>query len=82
MDVILEDLYDSKVLIAWGPGGVVLSFRGTASLKNANTDIRVGSFQLACYRSLALGNGKYAMLEQEAGMTYPELAVINSESQA
>ena len=45
-DIIVEDLYDSKALISWGPGGLVLSFRGTASLKNANTDIRVRLPQL------------------------------------
>ena len=40
-DVLEEDVLDSKALIAWGPEAVVLAFRGTASLKNAGTDIRV-----------------------------------------
>ena len=40
---ILEDLYDSKALLAWGPRGAVLAFRGTFSFKNAITDIRVSS---------------------------------------
>lgn len=40
-DVLEEDLLDSKALIAWGPDAVLLSFRGTVSLKNAGTDIRV-----------------------------------------
>lgn len=42
-DTIVEDLYDSKAIIGWGPGGIILSFRGTASKKNAITDIRVSS---------------------------------------
>ena len=40
-DTIVEDFHDSKAIIGWGPGSIVLSFRGTASMKNATTDIRV-----------------------------------------
>ena len=36
-----EPVRDSRVALAWNPTTVVLSFRGTASLKNAETDIKV-----------------------------------------
>lgn len=41
-EVIREPALDTKVLIAWGDDMVVVAFRGTASAKNAATDIQVG----------------------------------------
>lgn len=41
-EIIREPALDTKVLIAWGDDMVVVAFRGTASAKNAATDIQVG----------------------------------------
>jgi hypothetical protein len=40
-DLIWEKVTDTKMLMAWGPGTVVLAFRGTASFTNVVTDIQV-----------------------------------------
>ena len=40
-EIIREPALDTKVLIAWGDDTVVVAFRGTASAKNAATDIQV-----------------------------------------
>ena len=37
-----DPVLDTKALLAWNKDTVVLSFRGTASLANACSDIRVG----------------------------------------
>ena len=38
----LRFMIDTKVTIAWGDDMVVVAFRGTASARNAATDIKVG----------------------------------------
>ena len=40
-ELLLEHKLDTKVLIGWGPGGVAVAFRGTASLRNALSDLQV-----------------------------------------
>ena len=40
-----EPAKDSRVLLGWSRTTVVLAFRGTASLKNAQTDAKVRPFQ-------------------------------------
>ena len=43
---IWEPTRDSRVALAWSRTTVVLAFRGTASLKNAETDLKVWSAEL------------------------------------
>lgn len=51
---------DSRVLLAWSPTTVVLSFRGTVSLKNAKTSARVSKIssesatRIVCAHVIAL----------------------------
>lgn len=33
---------DTRCLVSWGSGNVVVAFRGTASIKNALADLQVG----------------------------------------
>ncbi len=40
-ELLWEHKLDTKVLIGWGPGGVAVAFRGTASLRNALSDLQV-----------------------------------------
>ncbi|KAK9817450.1 hypothetical protein WJX74_010198 [Apatococcus lobatus] len=40
-ELIWEHHLDTKVLLGWGPGGVAVAFRGTASLRNALSDLQV-----------------------------------------
>ena len=39
--MLWEQLLDTKCLVCWGQGVVVVAFRGTASMKNALADIKV-----------------------------------------
>ena len=34
-ELLWEHRLDTKVLLGWGPGGIAIAFRGTASLRNA-----------------------------------------------
>ena len=40
-DVVVEQQHDTRALLAWGPQGILLSFRGTASFQNFVSDLRV-----------------------------------------
>ena len=40
-ELIWEHRLDTKVLIGSGPNGIAIAFRGTASLRNALSDIKV-----------------------------------------
>ncbi|KAK9821824.1 hypothetical protein WJX74_001662 [Apatococcus lobatus] len=40
-ELIWEHRLDTKVLLGWGPGGIAVAFRGTASLRNALSDLQV-----------------------------------------
>ena len=40
-ELIWEHRLDTKVLIGFGPNGIAIAFRGTASLRNALSDIKV-----------------------------------------
>ena len=40
-ELLWERLLDTKCLVCWGHGVVVVAFRGTASMKNALADIKV-----------------------------------------
>ncbi len=54
-EMINEELFDSRALLAWGPDRIMLCFRGTVSLKNAYTDFRVRfSASAACFQSLCM----------------------------
>lgn len=39
-EVVEEVLTDTRAFLAWGPGTLVVSFRGTATRKNIITDIK------------------------------------------
>lgn len=41
-ELIWEHRLDTKVLIGSGPNGIAIAFRGTASLRNALSDLQVG----------------------------------------
>ena len=41
-ELIWEHRLDTKALLGWGPGGIAVAFRGTASLRNALSDLQVG----------------------------------------
>lgn len=38
-ELLLEKALDTRVLLAWGPNAVVLSFRGTSSWTNLKADL-------------------------------------------
>lgn len=38
-ELLLEKAQDTRVLLAWGPDAVVLSFRGTSSWTNLKADL-------------------------------------------
>lgn len=40
-ELMWEKAHDTKVLLAWGKGTVLVSFRGSASLANALADVQV-----------------------------------------
>ncbi len=40
-ELLWEHGLDTKALLGWGMGGVAIAFRGTASLRNALSDIQV-----------------------------------------
>ncbi|RYZ37258.1 MAG: hypothetical protein EOP49_31855 [Sphingobacteriales bacterium] len=40
--VLFEPLTDSKALVAWNRDTILVSFRGTASMKAAKLDLKVG----------------------------------------
>jgi hypothetical protein len=44
ISIMREATHDTKLLLASGPGAIVLSFRGTASAAAAWTDLQVGMF--------------------------------------
>ena len=51
---IWEPARDSRVALAWSRTTVMLAFRGTASLKNAETDVKVPcAAHLACFEAHA-----------------------------
>jgi hypothetical protein len=41
LEMLWEPLHDTKCLIAWNSSTILLTFRGTASLKNALADAQV-----------------------------------------
>jgi hypothetical protein len=41
MEVFVEHQHDTVALLGWGPTNVVLTFRGTTTLKNVFTDLQV-----------------------------------------
>ena len=41
VDVFWEQLHDTHVVLAWGPSTAVVVFRGTASLANVLSDLKV-----------------------------------------
>ena len=41
-ELLWEHRLDTKVLLGWGPGGIAVAFRGTASLRNALSDLQAG----------------------------------------
>ena len=41
MEMFWERGHDTHALLAWGPSNIVLTFRGTASLKNVLADLQV-----------------------------------------
>jgi hypothetical protein len=43
MSVMRESTHDTKLLLASGPGAIVLSFRGTSSAAAAWADVQVGT---------------------------------------
>lgn len=40
-ELIWEHSLDTKALLGWGAGGITIAFRGTASLRNALSDLQV-----------------------------------------
>ena len=40
-ELIWEHRLDTKILLGWGPKGIAVAFRGTASLCNALSDLKV-----------------------------------------
>lgn len=48
---------DTRCLIGWGNNTVVVSFRGTASMKNALADLQVRNCHWPCFRFLAVACG-------------------------
>ncbi len=40
-EIVEEQQHDTRALLGWGAQGILLSFRGTASLQNAISDLRV-----------------------------------------
>ena len=43
-----EPVRDSRVALAWNRTTIMLAFRGTASLKNAQTDIKARFWRARC----------------------------------
>lgn len=44
-ELIWEHRLDTKALVGWGPGGIAVAFRGTASWRNALSDLQVSTPQ-------------------------------------
>lgn len=42
-ELFWEKAMDTKMLLAWRPGTILIAFRGTASMQNALADLRVGT---------------------------------------
>ncbi|KAK9861930.1 hypothetical protein WJX84_008755 [Apatococcus fuscideae] len=54
-ELLWEHKLDTKVLIGWGPGGVTVAFRGTASLRNALSDLQAWRTHHHAHQHLAAG---------------------------
>ena len=54
-ELFTEALADTRCLVAWSARKIVITFRGTASVKNAKADLQVGN----CVNNVVVG-GSYA----------------------
>lgn len=41
-ELLVEESTDTRAFLAWGPGILVVAFRGTVTRKNIMTDLKVG----------------------------------------
>jgi hypothetical protein len=55
-ELLLERALDTRVLLAWGPDAVVLSFRGTSSWTNLKADLSAWLTGGACRHRLCLAS--------------------------
>jgi hypothetical protein len=52
VEVIRDSLLVNKALVAWGPGVLLLAFRGTANKGNMKQDLQVMNLLISCnYRT-------------------------------